>query len=337
MNCATHSSSQAVAYCRTCGKPLCAVCSRDVRGTIFCENCLADRLGNVVPPTTYAPPAQAFVPPQANVTPGTMPVGPVVPLNVTRGPNPTVAGILAGFLPIGVGAVYNGQYAKGLAHLVIVVGTIVALSSDLPTFLYVVLGIGLGFFYFYQIIDAVRSAHAIQAGVPAPDPFHLADTFSTGSSVDASKIPTGAIVLIGLGVFFLLHTLGVFEFGIGRLWPLFLIFLGGWVLVRRWGLVGTPTGCQCDHCRAQSLMGPAVLITLGLIFQLGELHVAGLGKTWPILFLVIGGVKIFQSSASTAGHIAPAPPLYPAPITPPPPAAPAEPVITPGSSEVNHG
>ena len=32
------------------------------------------------------------------------------------GPNPALAGIL-GAIPFGVGAVYNGQYAKGLAHL----------------------------------------------------------------------------------------------------------------------------------------------------------------------------------------------------------------------------
>ena len=50
MNCATHSNIQAVAYCRTCGKPLCAACTRDVRGTIFCEACLADRLAGIVPP-----------------------------------------------------------------------------------------------------------------------------------------------------------------------------------------------------------------------------------------------------------------------------------------------
>ena len=37
MNCATHNNVAAVAYCRTCGKPLCANCVRDVRGTMFCE------------------------------------------------------------------------------------------------------------------------------------------------------------------------------------------------------------------------------------------------------------------------------------------------------------
>jgi hypothetical protein len=79
MNCATHNDTAAVAFCRTCGKPLCANCTRDVRGVIYCEPCLAARWK-------------------------------------ARRP-----GILAGFFPVGVGAVYCSQYAKGLAYLVIMV------------------------------------------------------------------------------------------------------------------------------------------------------------------------------------------------------------------------
>ena len=44
MNCATHSDTAAVAFCRTCGKPLCNQCTRDVRGVIYCEACLAARM-----------------------------------------------------------------------------------------------------------------------------------------------------------------------------------------------------------------------------------------------------------------------------------------------------
>jgi|HubBroStandDraft_6_1064221.scaffolds.fasta_scaffold44264_4 hypothetical protein len=356
MNCATHSNIAAVAYCRTCGKPLCAACTRDVRGTIFCESCLADRLAGIVPPAPSAAPPSAVPPgnyPPGNYAPGYPPgsyssgsyaVNAAMPAvqPARGGPNPTVAGILAGFLPVGVGAVYNGQYAKGLAHLVVFVGTVVALSSNLPWYMDTVLGIGLGFFYFYQIIDAVRSAHAIQAGQPAPDPFGLAQTFSAGDSFDASKVPMGAIVLIGLGLLFLLHTIGVFEFGFGRFWPLILIFLGIWTFARRWGLVGHTTGCPCERCRARCIMGPAMLLTTGVLFLLMSLNVAGLNKTWPVFILVVGGVKLLQSNASTEGHVQP-PPVYP--MTPIPPAAPmpaaqvsSEPISSaPSSSEVNRG
>lgn len=108
MNCATHNDTAAVAFCRTCGKPLCGNCTRDVRGVVYCEPCLAARLEGTAP-------AAGFVPPPA-VYPA---VGaPARPLP-SSGPNPTVAGILAGFFPFGVGAVYCSQYAKGLAHLLI--------------------------------------------------------------------------------------------------------------------------------------------------------------------------------------------------------------------------
>ena len=64
MNCANHTDVSAVAYCRTCGKPLCAQCTREVRGVIYCENCLAARMENVQPPAMPAAPvySQAAVP-----------------------------------------------------------------------------------------------------------------------------------------------------------------------------------------------------------------------------------------------------------------------------------
>ena len=50
MNCANHSQNPAVAYCRTCGKPLCSNCTRQVMGVIYCENCLAERMAGSAPP-----------------------------------------------------------------------------------------------------------------------------------------------------------------------------------------------------------------------------------------------------------------------------------------------
>src|SRR4029077_12492154 len=151
MNCATHNDIAAVAYCRTCGKPLCANCKRDVKGVIYCENCLAERLQGVQPPAaTY----------QQVVDPGVR--GAPLPAS---GPNPALAGILAGFFPFGVGAVYTGQYAKGLAHLIIF-GLLIAGASASDhgggsEILGVVCGLGIAFFYVYQIIDSVRSARAL--------------------------------------------------------------------------------------------------------------------------------------------------------------------------------
>jgi Domain of unknown function (DUF5668)/B-box zinc finger len=306
MNCATHNDTAAVAFCRTCGKPLCGNCTRDVRGVIYCEPCLAARLEGTAP-------ASGFVPPQ--------PVYPAVgaparPFS-SSGPNPAVAGILAGFFPFGVGAVYCSQYAKGLAHLLIFAMLIFA--SGHAGHWDFVFGIAIAFFYVYQIIDAVRTAHALQAGQPAPDPYGLAQTFSLGEKGESRNIPAVAVILIGLGVLFLLHTMNVFEFGLDRFWPLILIFFGGWIFAKQWGMIGSHRfGCPCDRCRMRKLMGPAMLITIGILFLLQSFDVADFDRTWPAILLVVGVVKLVQSNASSAGHVGPLP-LAPPPVAPPVP------------------
>jgi hypothetical protein len=285
-------------------------------------------------PTTLSPAASGQVPPPP-------------PPGSGSGPNPTVAGILAGFFPFGVGAVYTGQYAKGLAHLAIfalLIAGINAADSHGSDALETISIFGLVFFIVCQIIDAVRSARAIQAGLPAPDPYGLAATFGGGGKIETSKIPMGAIVLILLGVLFLLHTMGL-ELGLDRFWPFILIAVGGWLFARNWGLAGQCAGrCQCARCRSRRLMGPVVLLTLGFLFLFESMGRIGFGRTWPILLLVIGGVKLFQSSASAEGHnpflgscatpaggpIPPVPPVPPAPPDPPVPPVPP-------TSEVNRG
>ncbi len=328
MNCATHNDIAAVAFCRTCGKPLCNQCTRDVRGVIYCEACLAARMESAASAPGYVPPAQTVYPPVGGAVPPGMP--PFVPRPVNSGPNPAVAGILAGFFPIGVGAVYAGQYAKGLAHLVIMVLLILGLGSDLPWYVITMLAIATGFFYVYQIIDAIRTAKAVSEGAPAPDPFGLAAAFGAGEKFEGTKVPAGAAILIGLGVLFLLHTAGLFEFGLDRFWPLILIFLGVWLFAKQWGLISTSrTLCQCQSCRTRRLMGPAMLVTLGVLFLLDSVSRVGFGRTWPAILLVIGVVKLLQSNASSSGHVGPLPPGvsgYP-PITPPPVA----PAATPGT------
>src|SRR5579863_8744043 len=254
MNCATHNDIAAVAFCRTCGKALCNQCTRDVRGVIYCEACLAARMEGA------APVAGAYIPPQTPPQTGYQQfmdqgLGVKAGPGPASGPNPAVAGMLAGLFPIGVGAVYTGQYAKGLSHLVIMVLLIIGMGWDLPWYVITVLAICTGFFYIYQIIDAVRSAKAIQTGEPAPDPFGLAQTFGAGEKFEAAKIPTGAAVLIGLGVLFLLHTAGLFQFGLDRFWPLILIFLGVWLFAKHWGLISSSrVMCQCERCRTRRVM-----------------------------------------------------------------------------------
>ena len=321
MNCANHADVSAVAYCRTCGKPLCANCTRPVKGVIYCEECLGARMQA---PATSAGFASGTVPSQA-----------LPPARAgSSGPNPALAGIL-GAIPFGVGAVYNGQYAKGLAHLIIfsllVAGA--GASGRGSDAINAICGIGIAFFVIYQIVDAVRSARAIQAGQPAPDPFGLARAFSPGPKVDTRQIPTGAIVLILLGVILLLNTAGLFELNFGRLWPGIFLVLAGWLFAVRWGLIGTPTGCTCERCRAQGLMAPAILAAIGVVGLIDSFReVSAWGYVGAIL-LVVGGVKLFQAGANAKGHVdlTAAPAQAPSAPTPEPPQQSAPP------SEVSHG
>jgi Domain of unknown function (DUF5668) len=299
MNCANHPDIEKVAFCRTCGKPLCANCTRSVHGVIYCEGCLAARLEGVQP--NVAPPVAGFV--------AVTPTGVPVPVG---GPNPALAGVLAGFFPFGVGAVYTGQYAKGLAHLVIFTLLVLGASNSSGAAVATVCGLGIAGFYFYQIIDSVRSARALQLGQAPPDPFGLGTTFSGGERVDASKVPVGALILIGLGIIFLLHTLDVWDFSAHRIWPLILIGIGGFLLVRRLGLIGeVPPGFDRVRSCKRGLMGPAILLTLGFQFLLDSMGVIRFGRTLPLLLVVIGLVKIFQSTAGPGPLDGPAPPLQP--------------------------
>ncbi len=223
MNCATHTETPASVYCRTCGKAMCDTCKRDVMGAIYCESCLAARLHGGVA-----------------ATPG-------VPMTVAApgAPNPGVAAML-GFIP-GVGAMYNGQFARAFAHVIIFVMLIVGASE-----IHFVFGIAIPIFIVYMVFDAHQSAKAKQLGMAAPDPLGLDRLFGAqnaptpGVAVAATSdaqaeqappsnnLPVGAIVLIGLGVLFLLSNFGVFQFfRIVKLWPLVFIALGLWIAYQR--------------------------------------------------------------------------------------------------------
>ena len=70
MKCAVHPEADAVGYCRNCGKAMCSQCSREVRGALYCETCLA---ATMAPPqataSQFAPGAPAATYPCAVVEP----------------------------------------------------------------------------------------------------------------------------------------------------------------------------------------------------------------------------------------------------------------------------
>src|ERR1700736_1830704 len=112
MNCANHAERERVAFCQNCGKPLCQECTRIIGSAVFCEPCLAARLAGAGAPApgggSYTGHANGLNPSIDSMIPPPPPSGE---------PNPILATIL-GLIP-GVGAMYNGQYVKGVVHLIV--------------------------------------------------------------------------------------------------------------------------------------------------------------------------------------------------------------------------
>jgi hypothetical protein len=143
MNCTYHPEVPSSAFCQYCGKPICKDCVRNVGGSIYCEACLTERLRGAGPGA--GAPAPVF----------------------TGTPHPMLAALL-GFIP-GVGAMYNGQYAKAIAHVVIF-AVLASLSDHVGPF-----GILVAAWVFYQVFDAYQTAVARRDGLPLPNPFGLND------------------------------------------------------------------------------------------------------------------------------------------------------------------
>lgn len=211
MNCYKHPEVAAVAYCRTCGKPLCAECQRPVGSTIVCEEHVPQA------PVTAAPPPPP--PPFSTAHPG------------HTGASPGLAFVL-GLIP-GVGAIYNGQYAKGVVHVVIFGLLISIVSSGATQGFEPLFGLLIAIWYFYMPFEAYHTARKREMG-------QTVDEFSSILPMRPATrgLPVGPIVLIALGVLFLLNTMDILEFRqIARYWPVVLIALGAYMLYCR------VTGC----------------------------------------------------------------------------------------------
>lgn len=61
--------------------------------------------------------------------------------------------------------------------------------------------------------------------------------------------------------------------------------------------------CRCAHCRVRGLMGPIVLITVGVLFLVGQYSRYGFWDLWPVILIVMGIVLVAQSLVSREGHL----------------------------------
>lgn len=65
--------------------------------------------------------------------------------------------------------------------------------------------------------------------------------------------------------------------------------------------------CSCPRCTIRSMMGPAVVITIGVLFLLQEVRggAFNFSNTYPFILIVIGFILLASSVAPMAGHIDP--------------------------------
>jgi hypothetical protein len=129
-----------------------------------------------------------------------------------------------GIIP-GLGAVYNGEYVKALIH-VLVFGTIISLIERAPGIFVPMLVAWI----FYMPFEAYQTAKT-----KATSSGSAAGAGSAAVSTLAARRETiGPILLITIGTLALLDELNVIDIGrILDFWPLGLIALGIWLLVKR--------------------------------------------------------------------------------------------------------
>jgi Domain of unknown function (DUF5668)/B-box zinc finger len=226
MNCQNHPDIPATAYCRTCGKAVCDRCRRDAYGTVFC----ADHAPASAPPPPPEPEsstapssgysafrggaspaagyAAASYAPQSDVSPG--------------------LALALGFIP-GVGAIYNGQYAKGLVHAIVFGIIISILNANLPDGVQVIFAFILTAWIFYMAFEAYHTARKRRAGLPVDEYSGLVNLQGARSGA-----PVAGVALVVLGVILLLNTLHLFDLEyLARYWPVLLIAAGAYLLYSR--------------------------------------------------------------------------------------------------------
>lgn len=134
------------------------------------------------------------------------------------------------------------------------------------------------------------------------------------------RVPSGAIWLIALGVFFLLGNAG-FHIISGRMFgPFLLIGIGVATFVSRMtrsGLSLENDGTELYRWRlTNALHGAAWMVVVGVIWLLDVVHILRWSRSWP-LFLIATGVLMMLRRTMTggfmhgAGYQGPAPPVAP--------------------------
>ena len=236
MNCSTHKGQRAVAFCRECGRALCGPCCRPSRQTIYCEHCAGRLVRAESPRSPAAEPVQEAQRDQLEPETRTAPAAARLPAphpgllegaDAYDGPSPALAFIL-GLIP-GVGAVYNGQYAKAVLQVLVLGGLLSVFGTSSASELRPLVVISTIVFLFYLPLDSLRTARALRRGETVDE---FSGLFSLRSVARSS--PVAGIVFVASGIIFLLHSLGFWRIrDVLPFWPVVLIVLGIYMVYQR--------------------------------------------------------------------------------------------------------
>lgn len=194
-------------------------------------------------PAGAAPAAQAPVPGPAAPTfaaPPPPPGGQAVPGSIPgamprlQRKSPFLAGLLS--LMPGIGQIYVGYYALGFIHIAVFVTTIfllVRMSINSFSALIPALGVFLGFFVVYNIVDAARRAVLYNLALDGVQGIRLPDMNASLPKLQLQGSVPGGAALIALGVVLLSNTLFGFSLDwLASWWPLGLVGLGAWLVAK---------------------------------------------------------------------------------------------------------
>jgi hypothetical protein len=219
-----------VGYCRMCGKALEQSNATAADGALYCTEHApqAQAQASPSPPPLHEEPPPLYTAPPYHSAASPYSVGQPPPL--PRADSHVSPGLAfgLGFIP-GVGAVYNGQYAKGLLHVVIFGSIISILSSGAARGFEPLFGLMIPTFVFYMAFEAYHTARKRRDG-------EVVDEFSglVRAREARSRFPMAPVLLIAFGVLFLLDNLDLLKIGrLLRYWPALLIVLGIYLLYER--------------------------------------------------------------------------------------------------------
>lgn len=136
--------------------------------------------------------------------------------------SPFLAGVLAFFFPFGIGQIYNRQVLKGLIFLIVFAGLVtMQTTGEGQPFL----GIILGGFYIYQIIDAVQTSNRINRRyLLGEEEVEKEEEFP--EALKAGSVFWGAVLIV-LGGILLLANFEVISYDtVFDFWPVAVIVIG---------------------------------------------------------------------------------------------------------------